>query len=165
MAVTQVLRPLSKLVIAFVTALIVAGILWHGISLRTFPRIWQNMIDRPSGPMWFRCILQPLVAGVTALLDGVKDGRAMRAPLAHAIVRDPEQRIPRLTEAMNATARIVLLGLAVDLVYQGIALDRFYPAEAVIVALLFALIPYVVVRGLVTRMTRMWWRGAPSPRT
>jgi hypothetical protein len=49
-------------------------------------------------------------------------------------------------------------------VYQVIALGRFYPAEAVIVALLLAVVPYVVLRGLVTRGARRWWHGAPAPR-
>ena len=47
-----------------------------------------------------------------------------------------------------------------DAIYQIIVLKRFYPAEAVIVALLFAFVPYVIIRGPVVRIER-WWLGAP----
>jgi hypothetical protein len=39
-------------------------------------------------------------------------------------------------------------------------LKRFYPAEAVIVALLFAFVPYVIIRGPVARIARRWRGGA-----
>jgi hypothetical protein len=38
----------------------------------------------------------------------------------------------------------------------GQALRQFYPAEAVIVALLFAFVPYVIMRGPATRIARRW---------
>jgi hypothetical protein len=63
------------------------------------------------------------------------------------MLRNPRERIERLNEGLNATARIILLGLVMDVIYQIIVLKRFYPAEAVIVALLFAFVPYVIIRG------------------
>lgn len=47
-----------------------------------------------------------------------------------------------------------------DVIYQVIFLKMFYPAEALVVALLLAFVPYVVVRGLVTRIARRWRRTA-----
>jgi len=66
---------------------------------------------------------------------------------------------------LNATARIILLGLVMDAIYQAVVLKRFYPAEAVIVALLFCFVPYVFVRGLATRIPRRWLGNAPPHRT
>src|SRR5215472_9818775 len=43
---------------------IVAGVVWHGITIRTLQRIWLQLIERLSGPMAFRFILQPLMAAV-----------------------------------------------------------------------------------------------------
>ena len=76
----------------------------------------------------------------------------------------PRERTERLREALNATARIILLGLVMDGIYQVIVLKRFYPAEAVIVALLFAFVPYVIIRGPATRIARRWLGGSsPHP--
>lgn len=160
----QRLRLRARLVIGFAIMLVIVGTVWHGISIGTFQRIWHDLIERPDGPLSFRFVLQPLMAAVAALHDGLRDARAARSPFARALLREPEQRIARLTEALNAIDRIILLGLLMDIVYQVIALNRFYPAESVIVALLLAVAPYVVLRGLITRGARRW-RGVPAART
>jgi hypothetical protein len=49
-----------------------------------------------------------------------------------------------------------------DAVYQFIEFDSFHPAEAVIIALLLAFVPYVVLRGLVTRIARRWVGNKPA---
>ena len=76
----QKLSLLAKLIIALILVLIVAGIVWHGVSLPTFRRIWHQLIDRADAPMRFRFILQPLMAAIAAILDGLKDARTGRSP-------------------------------------------------------------------------------------
>ena len=44
-----------------------------------------------------------------------------------------------------------LVAILLDLVYQVVVLE-VYPGEALIVAVLLAIAPYVVVRGVVTRV-------------
>ncbi len=159
----QELGLLARLVIASAAVLIVAGVLWHGVTLGTFARIWHDLIERPSGPMSFRCILQPAMAAVAAIHDGLKDARAGRSPYFWTVLRKPQERVGRLREGLNATARIILLGIVMDTIYQILVLKRFYPNEALIVALLLAFIPYVILRGLVVRIARRWLGGASSP--
>ena len=50
-----------------------------------------------------------------------------------------------------------------DLIYQYIVLKAFYPAEAVIVAVLLAFIPYLILRGPIERIAH-WWLGRASPK-
>jgi hypothetical protein len=158
----QNLSLLAKLVVAFILVMIVAGIVWHGVSIEVFKRIWHDLIERTDAPMRFRFILQPLMAMIAAILDGLKDARTGRSPYFWTMLRNPRERIERLNEGLNATARIILLGLVMDAIYQIIVLKRFYPVEAVIVALLFAFVPYVIIRGPVMRVER-WWLGGSSP--
>jgi hypothetical protein len=160
----QKLRLLARLVIALAIVLVIAGTVWHGVSIGVFQRIWRDLMERPTGPMSFRFILQPLMAAVTAIIDGLRDARIVRSPFFRALLFEPQHRIPRLVEAFNAIARIILLGLVMDVIYQLIAFHRFYPAEAVIVALLLAVVPYVVLRGLITRGARRWWHAMPATR-
>jgi hypothetical protein len=155
---------LARLVALSIVVLIVAGILWHGVTVATFERIWHQLIERADAPMRFRFVLQPLMAAVVALRDGLRDARTGRSPYFSTMVGSPRKRVERLEEGLNATARILLLGLVMDGIYQAIVLERFYPAEAVIVALLFAFVPYVVIRGLVTRIARRWLGGASPNR-
>jgi hypothetical protein len=66
-----------------------------------------------------------------------------------------------LAEGIISTARVILLGLSIDLIYQLIEFRSFFPAEAVIVALLLAFVPYLLLRGPLVRVVR-WWRGDAS---
>lgn len=148
----QELGLLAKTVVAVAALLIVAGVLWRGVALENFQRMWSNLTERPSGPMAFRFILQPSMAAAAAIRDGVHDARTERSPYLWTILRQPEKRIARLREGLDATARIVLLGLTMDVIYQVTVFNMFYPVEALIIALLLAFVPYLLIRGLVARV-------------
>jgi hypothetical protein len=157
----QRLSLLAKLIIALILALIVAGVVWHGVSIPTFRRIWHNLSARPNAPMWFRFILQPLMAVIVAIRHGLNDARTGRSPYFWTMLGNPHERAQRLNEGLNATAGIIVLGLVMDSIYQVLVLGWFHPAEAVIVALLFAFIPYVIIRGPAARIARRWRRASP----
>ncbi len=76
----QKLGLLARLVLAALILLIIGGIAWHGITVAIILRIWHDLIDRPSGPMAFRFILQPLMAAIEAILHGRSDARTGRTP-------------------------------------------------------------------------------------
>jgi hypothetical protein len=149
---TQELGFLAKLVVGLAIVLFVAGVVWHGVTVATFQRLWHDLIERPTQPMKFRFILQPSMAAIVAIRDGLKDARTGRSPFLVTVLRNPQKRIERLDEGLNATARIILLGLVMDTIYQIIVLQRFYPNEALIIALLLAFVPYVIIRELVVRI-------------
>jgi hypothetical protein len=151
----QELGLLAKLVIV----LIVAGVLWNGVTVETFQRFWHDLVERRDGPMRFRFILQPLMAAIAAIHDGREDARAGRSPYFMTVLRNPQERVGRLREGLNATARIILLGLAMDVIYQLLVLKTFYPNEALVIALLLAFVPYLIIRGLVLRVARSRTRG------
>ena len=111
--------------------------------------------------MRFRFILQPLMAAIIAIHDGLKDAGTGNSSYFWTVVGNPRERTRRLNEGLNATARIILLGLVMDAIYQGIVLRRFYPGDAMIVALLFAFVPYVMTRGPAARIARRW--GVTKP--
>ena len=142
---------------ALVLAFVIVGLVLHGISGEVLARIWQNLLDRPGGPMVFRFVLQPIMASIAALRDGIGDARARRPAFFWSVLSMPGERMARLDQALIATARIILLGLAMDSIYQFIEFDAFHPAEAVIIALLLAFVPYLLLRGLVMRAARRWF--------
>lgn len=117
-------------------------------------RHWNDLLARPSGPLAFRFLLQPTVATLIAIRDGIKDARTGRPPYFWTILTNRRERPPRVREGIAATSRIILLGLAMDAVYQIVVFRTIYPGEAVIVALGLAFVPYLLVRGLATRIAR-----------
>jgi hypothetical protein len=157
----QELGILPKLVIVFAVVLIAAGVLWHGVTLAVIERIWRNLFERSSGPLSFRFILQPSMAAIAAIHDGVKTIRTGHAPYFWTVVHNPNKRVALLREGLNATARIILLGLAMDLIYQLLVFNTFHPVEALIIAVLLAFVPYLLVRVLFTPVARRL-RGSSS---
>jgi hypothetical protein len=152
---------LAQLVIVLVIALIIIGICWYDLSVASRQRLWQNIVDRPGGPMKFRFILQPFMATLAAWHDGVTDSKLGRPPYFWTIVTSRAKRGSLLREGLISTARVILLGLVMDTIYQIIVFGTFYPVETVIVALLLAFVPYVVMRGPIARVV-LWWRNRAS---
>jgi hypothetical protein len=149
----------ARLVIVLMIAFAVFGAVWYGFSAEVRHRVWQQLIDRPTGPMAFRFVLQPVMAAIAALRDGVKDAKSGRSPYFWTLLANPLERFGRLNEGLISTARIILLGLCMDVIYQLIVLKTFYPGEAVIVAAALAFVPYVLLRGPIARIAR-WRLGA-----
>ncbi len=108
--------------------------------------------------MTFRFFLQPTMAAVAALFDGIADARSGRAPYFWTILSNPALRATRLNEGLISTARVLLLGLVMDLIYQYIEFDAFHPAEAVIISVVLAFLPYLILRGPFARVAH-WWLG------
>lgn len=48
---------------------------------------------------------------------------------------------------------MLVLALLLDVVYQFIVLRFVYPDEAVAVSLVLVVLPYLILRGLVTRLS------------
>jgi hypothetical protein len=102
------------------------------------------------------------MATIAALHDGIADARAGRRPYLHTILNDAEARSGRLAEGLFSIARIILLGFAMDAVYQWRVLGTFYPAEAVAITRILAVIPYVILRGPIDRIARWWFARHPQ---
>ena len=153
---------LARIALALLLVLALLGLYWYGFSVEVHRRIWQDIEARPGGPMTFRFLLQPAMAAIAALADGVKDARAGRKPYFWALITDPETIGSRLREGFIDIARILLLGMGMDAVYQFIVLETFYPGEMVLVAILLAFVPYLLLRGPFTRIARWWFRHESS---
>jgi hypothetical protein len=155
------LELMPKLVIGLTILSLAAGLLWYGVTVQVIERFWSDQLDRPNGPMSFRYILQPSMAVVAAIHGGVKDARAGRTPYFWTVARNPQERLGRLREGLTATARIILLGFLMDVIYQYLVFKTFYPVEALFIALLLGFVPYLLIRGPVARIVR-WRRGSAS---
>lgn len=137
-------------------ALLALGSYWYGFSLEVHQRFWSDIVDRIHGPMTFRFYLQPMMALIAAIPDGINDARNGHSAFFWTARGDAEMRRGRLREGLIATARIVLLGLSMDVIYQYRVLGHFYPAEAAVMAIMLAVIPYFLFRWIVERATA-WW--------
>jgi hypothetical protein len=144
----------AKLALAAIVVLLALGLIRHGVSLENWRRLWQDLVGRPGGPMSFRFVLQPVMAAIAAWHDGLKDVGTGRSPYFWTILHSPQERTARLNEGLTSTARIILLGLGMDAIYQYKVFGTVYPGEAVNTALLLAFVPYLLLRGPIARIER-----------
>jgi hypothetical protein len=117
---------------------------------------WDELVSRPSGPLAFRFILQPVMAAGLAIRDGYNDAQNGRSPYLWTIVNDPARRWRRLHEGVKAVARVLLLGAGMEIIYQYLVLKAFRPVEMIDILVLLAFIPYLIVRGPAQRIARHW---------
>jgi hypothetical protein len=148
--------------LAFALLLLVLGATWYGWSWDVHQRFWADIFGRADGPMTFRLLLQPTMALIAAIPDGISDARNGHSSFFWTSPHDPAVRHGRLRQGLYATGRILLLGLSMDLIYQYKVFTQFYPAEAVVFALLLAVIPYFLWRWIVERVA-VWWFARHPP--
>ena len=117
-------------------------------------RALTNLVARVGGPMTFRIILQPLMASLFAFRDGLRDAREGRPPYLWTLITDPLQRIDLIRQGWTAVGRVFILAIVMDVIYQLIVVGWIYPFEMITVAIVLAVIPYLVIRGPVNRLVR-----------
>src|SRR3984885_15768785 len=84
---TQIL--LVRLVIVLMIAFTAVGVFLYGFSEEVRNRVWEQLVARPTGPMAFRFILQPVMAAIAALRDGVSDPKPRRSPYFWTLLTNP----------------------------------------------------------------------------
>jgi hypothetical protein len=117
-------------------------------------RIADHLVDRVTGPMKFRLVLQPLMAAFFAVKSGLNDARTGRPPYFWSLLTDPAHRRDMLKDGWKSVGRIFILAVVLDVVYQIIVQHFVYPGETIIVAFILAIVPYLILRGIVTRVAR-----------
>ena len=117
-------------------------------------RLFHNLVGRLHGPMQFRFFLQPTMAAIWAIKDGLKDARNGSHLYFWALFTETGHRKELLKSGWKSVRNTFILGLVMDTIYQVWQLKAFYPVEAILVATVLAVIPYLLIRGPVNFWTR-----------
>jgi len=124
----------------------------------TWERMIENFFARLDGPLHFRLIMQPLMATIFAVIDGVKDAKLGNPPYFWTVASDPKKRKELLKNGWKRVGKIFILAVVLDVIYQVIVNRWVYPVETLIVAFILAILPYLLLRGPINRLLRMYKR-------
>ena len=124
------------------------------IALDILNRIVGDLVGRVDGPMKFRLVLQPLMAIFFAVRAGLVDARMGHPPYFWSLFNDPADARERLLNGWSDLGKIFALAVLLDVIYQWIVRGWLYPGEALLVATLLAFVPYLLVRGTITRIAQ-----------
>jgi len=116
-----------------------------------------GLIHRTEGPLKFRFVLQPTVAILLAIRNGIQDWRAGKPPYFWEVCEDPAMRKTLIHEGWKSISRLFILAFVLDCIYQAIVLHWIYLLDALAISICLAIIPYLLVRGPVVRILR--WRS------
>jgi hypothetical protein len=112
------------------------------------------LIGRASGPLTFRLLVQPTVAAILAFRAGLRDAREGRTPYLWSVFTKPAHRPHLFRHAWMDVRMVFIVALSLDAAYELYVYHWLYPGQALIVATVLAVIPYLLVRGPVTRVAR-----------
>lgn len=121
----------------------------------SFAKLWQNLIDRSTGPMNLRLLLQPAIAIFFGIRAGLRDAREAREPYLWKFFSRPGSRERLLKEAWDQVGKVFVIASILDGIYQYIVFRRVYITGVIIMAVMLALIPYLVFRGFVNRVATL----------
>lgn len=117
-------------------------------------RIVGGVTERTTGPLHLRLFLQPTMAVILAVIAGLKDARTGKPPYFWALITDPLHRRDMLKDGWKGVGKVFVLAWVLDIAFQLIVSKSLYPGGAILVAIVLAIIPYLLLRGLVTHIAR-----------
>ncbi len=151
---------MAQIAVLACVVLAVLGFIWYGASSEVWHRQWQDLTGRPAD----RCRSASSCSPSWRASPRYMTASAMRAlaarPFSGPFLRTQRNAQGACKGGLVSTARIILLGLGMDTIYQLKELGRFYPGEAVIIALALAFVPYLLLRGPINRIASHWLREA-----
>jgi hypothetical protein len=101
-------------------------------------RAWDQLVGRAIGPMHLRFILQPTMAAILAVRAGWREAECRSL----------------LRSAWHDVGTLALVAFLLDLVYEVVILHSFRPRQALVVATLLAVVPYILIRGVIGWLAR-----------
>jgi len=127
-------------------------------------RAVEQLLGRSSGPLHLRLIIQPVIASIIAIKAGLRDARQGYAPFFWTFLTKETERRRLVKSGWTDIGKIFVAAFMIDTAYQIFVLGAFYILQALIVAVVVAVVPYVVLRSLVDRFSGRNSRRSTSSR-
>ena len=125
-------------------------------------RIWEDLISRIGGPMSLRLFLQPAMALFLAFATVSRTRARAAPPIFGRFSQIRRLGVIFCTKGGRRWSKFFVMAIVIDGIYQFIVCRWFYPGEAIITALILAFVPYLLIRGPVNRIARLWKYEAPT---
>lgn len=119
---------------------------------------WEGIVARLDGPLHFRFIMQPSMASILAIIDGVKDAKKGKPPYFWAVIVTPGHRKELIKDGWKSICKVSILAMLLEGVYQVMTHQLDFRGYVLVAAFSLAVVPYLLLRGptnrLVSRLLR-----------
>jgi hypothetical protein len=115
---------------------------------------WGMLMGRSGGPMALRFIMQPVVASLLGIRAGLADAKHGQPAYLWSVLTTNDQydRRALLRHGWGHVKKVFIIAIILDVIYEIIVFRWVYPIQALIVALVLAILPYLIFRGLFNRI-------------
>jgi len=120
---------------------------------------FEDMVARLSGPGRFRFIMQPVVAIVLGVRDGIKDARAGACPFIWGVIFRRGLRSQLLKSGFASVRNLVAVAILLDLISQYLIFRELHPGAAILLGPVLIAAPYSLARAFANRMSRRRGQG------
>ena len=86
--------------------------------MEEWQRIIANLFVRLDGPLHFRIVVQPTMAVIFAVVDGISDAKAGHPAYFWAMISNPEHRKTLIQSGWKRVGKIFVLAIVLDVVSQ-----------------------------------------------
>lgn len=126
-------------------------------------RFAHGFMSRLEGPYQFRMIVQPLMAVIFAIIDGLKDAKLGKPAYLWTAISSPETRRDLLKDGWKHFGKIFILAIILDVLYQLKVHGTINSWVGIIIAaLILAVLPYMLLRGPINRIARLFKKDKPE---
>jgi hypothetical protein len=116
---------------------------------------FEDIPKRLTGPGRFRFVLQPAVAILLGIRDGLLDARTGRPAYLYSLLFYQSHRGEQLWSGFNTVVNLMLMGILLGSIAQWLILGASYPGAALVIGPVLITIPYVLARALVNRVMQL----------
>jgi hypothetical protein len=109
--------------------------------------------------------MQPIMAMIIAIRAGVRDARENKPAFLAEVITNPTARRNLILSAFKQLMILLCIAIVLDVVYQVLVLKTFYLLQALIVAFVLGVVPYVLFRGPVRRILGRKYSKSPPAET
>jgi hypothetical protein len=110
----------------------------------------EELPQRFTGPGRFRFILQPIVATLLGIREGLADAKAGNPPNLFGLLFDAGRRRELLGSGAAAIRNLVAFAIILDAVFQAVIYHSVHPGAALLVGPILICVPYAVSRAALT---------------
>jgi hypothetical protein len=114
-------------------------------------RSWRELLGLFDGPTAFRFILQPMVATILAVRAGMRGPRDGRPTYSWSFAG---HRMEYSLDDWKNLAKVFAWAVTIDFVCEIIEFHSIYPIQSLSVATMLAVVPYLFLRGPMSRIMR-----------
>jgi hypothetical protein len=120
---------------------------------------FEDIPKRLAGPGRFRFVLQPLIATLLGIRNGLADARAGRPPYLYGVLFHRGLRGELLRTGFETVVNLMLMGILLDAVFQWVILGVSHPGAALVMGPVLIGGPYALARALSNRAAGLRGRG------